>query len=239
MSRSAHSPDLRKACVLGAALLAFVLASVPVFLALPVAAATDEERALAEELSERGVSVEEYEAQLPAILAGITAPRVRGQFAEMALGTQLQVIGSMIHRQPEVVAQYCDPVWVCNIGCGQGRAQRQRPCDNNRRTCLNEAARVEQECANKVGKGCSLSASCRQEHFDQCYEDTAPVRKACTDDHTDCNRGCGLANVACKACCYDSKEGAFDPYGINLCVQRHFPSILASRLARISHRGPR
>lgn len=199
-----------------------LLAVLTVALGPPVAAATDEEQALAELADDLGVPVEQMAAAVPGLLAGIMAPRIHSQFPGLPLGTQLQILGSMVYHQPDVVSRYCNPTWICGIGCGQAHAQCQRPCDSGKRSCLARAERAELACNNEMRTSCGLRAECRQQHFDMCYERTQPDRDACNDAHTECIADCRVRQVSCKTCCYDSSEGAFDPFGLNLCVQKHF-----------------
>ena len=204
----------------------FVPAIMAIVLALPVAAATDDEQALAQLADELGMSVDDVEDAIPNAIAGIFAPLVHSQFdhqfAQSPLGTQLQLLGSMVYHQPDVVALYCSPTWICNVGCGIAHGQCQRPCDNTRSSCLSRADRAEIECAKSMSGTCFVTPWCRERHLAKCAEQAESMRENCRSAYGNCLKDCGLKQVNCKTCCYDNEEGSFDLFGLNLCVQRHF-----------------
>lgn len=203
--------------------LRFLVAMLSFLTASCVAAAPyDEDRELAELAEETGMTPAEIEAFVPFLVQSIAAPMAHAQFRGMPLDQKLIVLGALSYHNPASVKQYCDPVWVCGVGCGLAQEQCQRPCDQKHERCMAAADRAEIKCNNDIGYACGVSKACRQRHFAACAEKVQPDRDACDSARTECEKDCGIKTQECKTCCYDSKEGAFDPYGVNLCVQRHF-----------------
>ena len=109
----------------------------------------------------------------------------------MSLDEQVEFASQMAAQG---LLEYCDPIWICNLGC--------RVASNR---CLLGADQREARCAREISASCASSAECRGGQLKAC---------AAQADRSQCMASTG----SCMSCCYSNLEAAFGPLGINQCV---------------------
>lgn len=186
--------------------VAFATALGTAALAAPVqdvadAKASSEVAALEEaaQRTEHGAIVKDVVLRSASLLLGAGRPGLapHPRVERMSLDEQVEFAGRMAAQG---LLQYGDPVWICNLGC--------RVASNR---CLSGADRREARCGGEISTRCALSAKCRERHLQDCQNEADQIRGQC------------MASAGnSMTCCYNRREAAFDPMGVNQCVQGSF-----------------
>lgn len=149
--------------------------------------------------AEQGAIIKDIVRRSASLLLGAGRPGLapHPRVERMSLDEQVEFASQMAAQG---LLEYCDPIWICNLGC--------RVASNR---CLLGADRREARCAGEISTRCALSSKCRERHLRECREKANQIRGQCM-----------ASTSSCITCCYNSREAAFDALGINQCVARNF-----------------